>query len=80
MTPIRLIRSAIALVAAAFAFSPQVGAADHYDGNLYVTSVAQAPNGGLWIQVNDTVISGRTIVSGGAPVFGRQLIIILLRL
>jgi hypothetical protein len=69
MTPIRLIRSAIALVAAAFAFSPQVGAADHYDGNLYVTSVAQAPNGGLWIQVNDKVNSGRTIVSGGAPVF-----------
>ncbi len=65
----QLIRNVAPLVLAAFAFGGPAKAADYYDGNLYVTSVAQAPNGGFWIQVNDTVNGGRTIVSGQAPVF-----------
>ncbi|WP_321474069.1 hypothetical protein [uncultured Paludibaculum sp.] len=65
----QLIRIVVAMVLAAFGLSHAAKASDYYDGNVYVTSAAQAPNGGFWIQVNDTVNGGRTVVSGGAPVF-----------
>ncbi len=44
-------------------------ASHSHDFNVYVTSAAQAPNGGFWIQVNDSKEGGGTVVSGGAPVY-----------
>ncbi|MGJ5814247.1 hypothetical protein [Paludibaculum fermentans] len=69
MITIQSIRIVVPLVLAALGFSRPAKASDYYDGNVFVTNAAQAPNGGFWIQVNDTVNGGRTIVSGGAPVF-----------
>ncbi len=69
MKSTKLLQSLASAAVACILLGPSALGSDPYDGNLHVTSVAQAPNGGFWIQVNDTVNTGRTIVSGGAPVF-----------
>jgi hypothetical protein len=63
------IRLTIQAALAVLSLNPGVQAAHSHDFNVYVTSVAQAPNGGLWIQVNDTVNGGRTVATGGAPMY-----------
>jgi hypothetical protein len=42
-----------------------------YNGNHYLTSIAAAPNGGFWVQVDGTTGGGasRTLAIGGAPQF-----------
>lgn len=62
-------RAVLTAVLTAFTFSYSASAAHHDSGNMWVTSVAPAPQGGFWIQVNDTAHTGKTIVSGPAPVF-----------
>ncbi len=69
MQSIQFTRVVVAAALAAFTLCPFATAAHHDTGNMWVTSVAQAPNGGYWIQVNDTAHTGKTIVSGAAPVF-----------
>lgn len=41
--------------------------ASHYDGVVWLTSAAQAPNGGTWVQVHTGVDTARTESRGGAP-------------
>lgn len=61
----QLIRMVVPMVLAAFGLSHAAKASDYYDGNVFVTSAAQAPNGGFWIQVNDTV-------NGAGPLYREE--------
>jgi hypothetical protein len=50
-----------------FGIIPGATASAIHDFNVYVTSAAQAPNGGFWIQVNDTATGGRTLPPAAPP-------------
>lgn len=51
---------------ALLAFAAVAGASD-YRGAVWLTSAAQAPNGGIWVQLDTGVDSGRTEARYGAP-------------
>ena len=48
------------------ALAPFAHASD-YNAGVWLTSAAQAPNGGTWVQLHTDVESGKTEARGGAP-------------
>ncbi len=63
-----LLRFAASALLAFLALAPIASASD-YDGSVWLTSAAQAPNGGIWVQVQTGVETAKTEATGGAPVF-----------
>ncbi|WP_321474068.1 hypothetical protein [uncultured Paludibaculum sp.] len=48
--------------------APMARASD-YGGMVWLTSAAQAPNGGIWLQLQTGEDSGKTLAIGGAPAY-----------
>lgn len=62
-----LSRLAAALVLAWLTLAP--ARASDKGGVVWLTSAAQAPNGGIWMQLQTDLDAGKTVASGGAPVY-----------
>jgi hypothetical protein len=61
-----LMRLVTPLALAALCLAPSALASD-YDGSVWLTSAAPAPNGGTWVQIHTGIETGRTEARGGAP-------------
>ncbi|QOY89826.1 RICIN domain-containing protein [Paludibaculum fermentans] len=63
-----LLRFVMPALLACLTLAPVASASD-YDGSVWLTSAAQAPNGGTWVQLQTGVETGKTEARGGAPVY-----------